>query len=72
MPCRPPGADDAHRRVVEEGVEQAIALLPPPTQAVITSGRRPNSSSICARARADDRVEVAHHARIRIRRPRCR
>ena len=27
-----------------------IALLPPPTQAVIASGRRPYSASICARA----------------------
>src|SRR3546814_6750542 len=31
-----------------------IALLPPPTQAVIASGRRPCSASICARARSEE------------------
>ena len=45
-----------------------MALLPPPTQATTTSGRRPACSSICcARLAADHRLELAHHQRIRMR-----
>ena len=36
-------ADQADRRVFDERVEYASALLPPPTHATIASGRRPVS-----------------------------
>ena len=39
-----------------------MALLPPPTQAMSGSGRRPSASRICrAGFLADDAVEIAHH-----------
>ena len=45
-----------------------IALLPPPTQAITSLGRRPYRSSVCrARLDADDLLQLAHHIRIRMR-----
>ena len=62
-------ANQPHARVVDERRRRCpMALLPPPTQATTTSGRRPACSRICARAsRADHRLELAHHQRIRMR-----
>jgi hypothetical protein len=48
----PPGgldADQAHRRVIEEGWKIPIAFDPPPMAATITSGRRPSASAIWTR-----------------------
>ena len=45
-----------------------IALLPPPTHATTSLGRRPNRSRHCApRLDADHLLKLAHHIRIRMR-----
>ena len=57
-PCRSP----------RKGWKSPMALLPPPTQAISTSGSRPVACLIWrARLLTDDRLKVAHDHRIRMR-----
>jgi len=46
------GLDTEHPdlRVAQEGVEQPMELLPPPTQATRLSGMRPSTDRNCSRA----------------------